>query len=143
MTYSLDVNVLIALFGPDHVHHEAAHSWFATVGHSSWATCPITENGFVRVVTNPAYPKSVSTIDAIGRLHTFCSESRHVFWKDSLSLRSLEEQVISRIAGHQQITDVYLVALARHYHGKLVTIDKRVSLAIDKELRGSIEQIAI
>ncbi len=56
MTYLLDINVLVALFDSAHVHHEAAHRWFASVGNASWATCPITENGFVRVVSNPVYP---------------------------------------------------------------------------------------
>ena len=69
----LDVNVLVALFDPDHVHHTLAHDWFADEGTAGWATCPVTENGFVRVLANPAYGAAVTRpADLIARLNRFC-----------------------------------------------------------------------
>jgi len=88
MVALLDVNVLIALFDPSHVHHEAAHRWFGKNRRSGWATCPLTENAFARVLSNPAYPGSRTTVqDAAARLGTFCSDRQHVFWNDSVSIR--------------------------------------------------------
>jgi uncharacterized protein len=69
----LDVNVLVALFDPDHVHHEAAHGWFAANRAAGWATCPLTENGLIRVLSNPAYAVTPETPAAIvQRLAAFC-----------------------------------------------------------------------
>jgi len=80
MVALLDVNVLIALFDPAHVHHEAAHTWFEVNRKYRWATCPLTENAFIRVLSNPSYPGQSTTIeDAVLRLSTFCSEREHVF----------------------------------------------------------------
>src|SRR5512135_2751624 len=83
----LDVNVLVALFDPDHVHHELAHDWFADHGRHAWATCAITENGFLRVLTNPAYGATVGRVsDLAERFSRFRATEGHVFWEDSLSL---------------------------------------------------------
>jgi toxin-antitoxin system PIN domain toxin len=83
----LDVNVLIALFDPAHVHHEAAHVWFEANRESRWSTCTLTENAFVRVLSNPAYPGRGTTVEnAVSRLRSFCSAQEHVFWPDSVSL---------------------------------------------------------
>ena len=74
----LDVNVLIALFDPGHLHHEAAHGWFASAEPRAWASCPLTENGFVRVLSNPGYPGRRTTVaDAVGRLRRFTETSSH------------------------------------------------------------------
>jgi len=83
----LDVKVLIALFDPAHIHHEAAHRWFESNRKHRWATCPLTENAFVRILSNPSYPGQSTTIeDAALRLRTFCSEREHAFWPDSLGI---------------------------------------------------------
>lgn len=58
MAFLLDVNVLIALFDPAHIHHGSAHNWFAEIGQSAWATCPVTENGVIRIVGDPRYRNS-------------------------------------------------------------------------------------
>lgn len=88
MVALLDVNVLVALFDPSHVHHEAAHAWFGVNCKHRWATCALTENAFLRVLSNPAYPGSRTTVeDAAARLRTFCSDGQHVFWTDSVSVR--------------------------------------------------------
>jgi len=83
----LDVNVLVALFDPDHVHHDLAHDWFADNRTAGWATCPLTENGFVRVLANPAYGSAVARAATLNaRLRKFCESGQHEFWPDQVSL---------------------------------------------------------
>ena len=125
----LDVNVLIALFDPAHPNHEDAHSWFFANRKHGWATCPLTVNGCVRVLSNPSYP----TVDArpeevISRLRVLCASKDHVFWEDSVSL--LDDKVfrVAAITGHQKVADAYLLALAVSRQGKLVTFDRSVPL---------------
>ena len=126
----LDVNVLLALFDPDHVHHDAAHEWFADHREDGWATCPLTENGLVRVLSNPAYA-AVHEAPAVivGRLASFCASGNHVFWRDEVSLR--DPRVLAPAAGltHRHVTDVYLLSLAKHRGGRLATFDRRIPLA--------------
>lgn len=125
----LDVNVLVALFDEMHVYHEAAHRWFGRNRRLSWATCPLTENGFVRVVSNPTYPgRGTNLADAIARLEEFRASGHYVFWPDSVSLRdgSLFRSV--HITGHRQLTDVYLLALALQHGGRLATFDRTIPL---------------
>lgn len=110
----LDVNLLVALFDPDHVHHELAHDWFAGQQASGWATCPITENGFVRVLANPGYGAGVSRPAALlQRSRVFCASRHHVFWADSVSLQDKKIFNPSLIGGHGQVSDVYLLGLAK------------------------------
>ena len=127
MTALLDVNVLIALFDPVHIHNEAAHAWFGGPSRGPWATCPLTENGFVRIVANPKYPGNRTTVaDAAARLSVFCDSGDHVFWPDSLSIRERERIAAESIRGYRQITDVYLLALATRNDGVLVTFDDSI-----------------
>jgi toxin-antitoxin system PIN domain toxin len=129
VTYLLDINVLVALFDAAHAHHDAAHRWFADVGAGSWATCPITENGLVRVLSNPAYPTvSASPVEVTERLRTFCSQPGHAFWSDVVSLTDSTLFDVSRLRGHQQITDLYLAGLAARQGGKLATFDEHIPL---------------
>lgn len=124
----LDVNVLIALFDGAHTHHEAAHDWFADNQGHGWATCPTVQNGFIRVLSNPAYPgRSTSLGDAIDRLRQFTATAGHAFWPDDRSILepSLFDPTLAR--GHRQITDVYLLAIAAKNHGRLATFDRRIS----------------
>jgi hypothetical protein len=87
VTFLLDVNVLVALIDPTHVGHEAAHNWFGTMGAASWATCPLTENGVMRVVGHPKYPNSAGSPAAVAPfVRRLRALSGHVFWKDDLSL---------------------------------------------------------
>ncbi|HKZ30738.1 MAG TPA: TA system VapC family ribonuclease toxin, partial [Vicinamibacteria bacterium] len=107
----LDVNLLIALFDPDHVHHEAAHAWFGTHRSSGWATCPLTENGVVRILSNPAYsPSAERPAEVARRLASFRNSGDHVFWPDDVSL--CDSRVFDLSVGHRHLTDVYLLALA-------------------------------
>jgi uncharacterized protein len=123
----LDVNVLLALFDPDHVHHEPAHDWFADQRAHGWATCAMTENGLIRVLSNPAYgPNTEPPAAIIARLRTFCGSGHHTFWPDVVSCR--DEQVFHpRLpVTSRQLTDVYLLALARHHGGCLATFDQAI-----------------
>lgn len=124
-TFLLDVNVLLALADPMHIHHDAAHTWFAATGHASWATCPLTENGFVRVAGHPAYPNRFGSAGAtLDLLRRFCSHPSHTFWPDNVSLRDL--LAAEAAATHNQVTDLYLLGLALHHGGKLATFDRAI-----------------
>jgi toxin-antitoxin system PIN domain toxin len=125
----LDVNVLVALFDPDHVHHDAAHQWFAASREPGWATCPLTENGVVRILSNPAYSgTSEATDSVVRRLSAFCASGQHVFWDDSLSIR--DERIFKRPLpiSHRQLTDVYLLGLAKSRGGRIASFDRRIPL---------------
>jgi toxin-antitoxin system PIN domain toxin len=125
----LDVNVLVALFDTGHIYHKEAHRWLGQNGKHGWATCPITINGCIRILTNPAYPSAVgSASDVAGDLRGACSVVDHHFWEDSVSL--LDESLfrLSMIGGHQKITDAYLLGLAVRNHGRLATFDRSIPL---------------
>jgi predicted nucleic acid-binding protein len=93
--YLLDVNVLLALFDPNHINHESIHDGFASKEGHSWATCPLAENGFVRVASHPSYPSSPGRpAGLLKQLHEFCEAKGHVFWTDEVSLR--DSKVFSR-----------------------------------------------
>lgn len=129
-TALLDVNVLVALFDPDHVHHDAAHDWFAEEGRAAWATCPLTEAGFARVLSNPAYRGTVvRAADLADRLRRFCRSGGHEFWPDEVSLLDSSLFDLSKVAGHRQLTDVYLLGLAHCRHGRLVTFNRAIPQA--------------
>jgi toxin-antitoxin system PIN domain toxin len=131
----LDVNVLVALFDPDHVHHELAHNWFADHHSNGWATCPATENGFLCVLANPAYGAAVTRCSELAaRLRRFCESDDHTFWADEVSLRDPALFDPAFIAGHRQITDVYLLGLAKRKGGCLATFDRAIAL---KAARGA------
>jgi uncharacterized protein len=127
--------VLIALFDASHLNHDAAHRWFGDAGRQSWATCPITENGFVRVLSHPSYPSVLATPNEVAdRLSAFVGQRGHVFWPDDISLLSgLDVSSRARLAGSQQVTDFYLAALARHHAGLLATFDG----SLQRTLKGS------
>ena len=125
MTCLLDINVLVALFDASHLNHEAAHAWFEAAGRTSWATCPISENGFIRVLSHPSYPSVQATPnELIVRLFSFASQKGHVFWPDDISLLTgLDDASRARLVGSQQLTDFYLAAQALHHGGCLATFD--------------------
>ncbi|MFI5121205.1 MAG: TA system VapC family ribonuclease toxin [Thermoanaerobaculia bacterium] len=139
----LDVNVLVALFDPDHVHHEAAHGWFAGNREDGWATCPITENGLVRILSNPAYMASPETRGAIvRRLGEFCASGEHVFWQDEISLRDPGLFRWTAPVAHHMLTDLYLVGLAKSKTGRLATFDRGIPVAaVVGADRGTLEVI--
>lgn len=126
----LDVNVLVALFDPDHVLHEAAHAWFAVNRDGGWATCPLTENGIVRILSNPAYGAGLERSDAlVKRLRTFCESGGHVFWPDDVSFRGARTLRPGSALSYSSLTDVYLLALTVAHGGRLATFDRRIPVA--------------
>ena len=123
----LDINVLIALLDADHSLHERARAWFGANARSGWASCPITQNGCVRVMTHPGYPNALPVRPVVERLREATRSPHHEFWPDDVSLLEPRTADSSRIHGPRQITDVYLLALAVHRGGRFVTFDASVS----------------
>jgi toxin-antitoxin system PIN domain toxin len=125
--YLLDVNVLIALSWPEHSQHGLARRWFARYRAKGWATCPLTQAGFVRIVSNPAFSsRSVSVQQACESLADSLRDDAHRFWTDSISLPDAMAMFTDPISRHQQITDAYLVALAIRNRGRLATLDRGI-----------------
>lgn len=123
----LDVNLLVALFDPDHVHHDLAHDWFADNRSRGWATCAVTEHGFVRVLANPGYGSAVSRpVELVDRLRRLCGLEGHQYWNESVSLRDQTLFECGKVAGHRQLTDLYLLGLAQRRGGRLATFDRTV-----------------
>ena len=126
-TFLLDINVLIALIDPAHVQHDRAHVWFAATGHKAWATCPITENGVLRIVGHPRYPNSPGSPAAVAvLLAQFRQLPGHAFWPDDVSLLDGEHVKAARLLDSAHVTDSYLLALARARSGQLATFDRRI-----------------
>ncbi|MFZ1810077.1 MAG: TA system VapC family ribonuclease toxin [Candidatus Nitrotoga sp.] len=125
--FLLDVNVLIALIDPAHVQHDAAHDWFAAHGKRAWATCPLTENGVLRIVGHPRYPNSPGTPAEVAQLMKgLRALPGYVFWPDNISLLDTEMIDTERLLSSGQVTDSYLLALACAHKGQLATFDRRL-----------------
>lgn len=124
----LDINVLIALFDPDHVSHGLAMAWFAKHAKEGWASCPLTQNGCVRIMSSRSYPNSRPVQTLVTRLAEACGERIHEFWPDEPSLLDSGLFDATRIHGPRQITDVYLLGLAVQHEGRFVTLDGRIPL---------------
>lgn len=125
----LDVNVLIALLDADHIHHPQARTWLRDNIDDGWATCPITENGCVRIMAQPAYSNPLPASVVAQRLHAATTTGHHRFWADDVSLLSPGVADWSRAIGSRQLTDAYLLALATHRGGRFVTFDARIALS--------------
>jgi toxin-antitoxin system PIN domain toxin len=124
----LDVNVLVALFDPAHPNHDAAHAWFGPQRRRGWATCPLTVNGCIRVLSNPDYPSFLATPgEVIESLRQLCGIAGHVHWDDSVSLLDSDLFRPALIPGRQSLTDVYLLGLAVRHHGLLATFDRSIA----------------
>lgn len=125
--YLLDVNALIALVDPTHVRHDRAHEWFAEEGSQDWLSCPTTQNGLVRIVSHPRYSNAVATpADALRVLASLVSVGGHRFVPDRLSLLDPEHFLPDRLLASGQLTDTYLLALARSEGAQLATFDRRL-----------------
>ncbi|CAH1904121.1 Ribonuclease VapC44 [Candidatus Nitrotoga sp. HW29] len=125
--FLLDVNVLIALIDPAHVQHDAAHEWFAVHGKQAWATCPLTENGVLRIVGHPRYPNSPGTpAEAAQLMKGLRTLPGYVFWPDNISLLDAKIIDTARLLSSGQVTDCYLLALACANKGQLATFNRRL-----------------
>jgi toxin-antitoxin system PIN domain toxin len=132
MTFLLDVNVLIALLDARHLQHDIVHEWFQREGQARWATCPITENGLVRILSHPKYPNTMNAPAAVlDVLSAMRAAPGHEFWPDEISLTDGSQIHRANLLNSGQVTDTYLLALAVRKHGQLATLDKRLaSLAV-------------
>lgn len=126
--YLLDVNVLVALTWPTHIHHAPARQWFDRKGPAGWATCPITQLGFVRVSSNPKIIRdAVSPREAIDTLERLLELPGHRFWPDEFALASVGPFESLSLVAHRQVTDAYLLALVKRHDGKLATFDRGIA----------------
>ena len=125
----LDVNVLIALHDRQHVHHQTAAHWFGQHANFGWASCPLTQNGAVRVMSQPSYPQPAPLSALIAMFRRSFADPSHAFWPDDISLGDSNVFDSQRIHGHRQVTDVYLLGLAVAHGGRLVTLDARIPLS--------------
>ena len=123
----LDVNVLIALLDGAHTCHRPAMSWLEHEIHNGWASCPITQNGCVRIMSHPGYPGALPAAQVAQRLREAVVSPEHEFWPDDISLLQSDVFDWSRVLAHRQVTDMYLLALAIHHGGRLVTLDRRIA----------------
>jgi len=134
--FLLDVNVLVALIDPAHVQHDRAHDWFAAKGRKAWATCPLTENGVLGVVGHARYPNSPGSPAAVAELLSILlALGGHEFWPDDISLFDSRRIDTTRLLDSGQVTDTYLLALARAHGAQFATFDRR--LVADAVIDGS------
>ena len=124
----LDVNVLIALLDADHSLHARATQWFAGQAPGGWASCPITQNGCIRIMSHPGYPKALPVRAVMERLAEAGASAFHEFWPDDVSLLDAKVADSTRIHGPRQLTDLYLLALAVRHEGQFITFDASVSV---------------
>lgn len=124
----LDINVLLALLDSDHVDHRRARDWIGAEIDAGWASCAITQNGFVRIISQPRYPSPVPPGQAVERLARATDTEHHEFWPCAVSL--VDPRVVdrNRLHGPRQVTDAYLLALAAARNGRFVTFDRGIPL---------------
>jgi uncharacterized protein len=142
-TALLDVNVLIALLWPAHEHYDAAHGWFGARGpRAKWATCPLTQMAFVRIISNPAFsPDALAPTDALGVLERNLAHPGHEFWPNALGMVEAVGPVVSRIQGYRQIADAYLLGLALGRRGTLATFDRGIRVLASGERTAALEVV--
>lgn len=124
----LDVNVLIALLDTTHIHHILARNWFAENHTLGWASCPLTENGCLRIISQPNYSNAIPVKAALEKLNFARRTPIHAFWPDDISLLDFEKVNIEFIHGPKQLTDIYLLALAVKNGGRLISFDRKIPL---------------
>lgn len=123
-----DVNVLIALLDAGHSSHRKAMDWLERSSQYGWASCPITQNGCVRIMSNPRYPAPLPASSVAKRLGQAVAAPEHEFWPDDISLLGTSLFDWSYVLSSKHVTDMYLLALAVQNQGRLVTFDRRIDL---------------
>jgi toxin-antitoxin system PIN domain toxin len=138
--YLLDTNVLIALAWPNHVHHGEAMEWFVHKGSAGFRTCPLTQTGFVRISSNPAFTRdAVTPGEALALLGRITKLPGHDFWPDDVALAAA---VGARpVVGHRQVVDAYLLGLAAEHGGAVATLDRGLAALAAGGSRGSVEMV--
>jgi toxin-antitoxin system PIN domain toxin len=122
----LDVSVLLPLFDGGHVHHQPAIAWCRANAEAGWASCPLTQNGFVRIVCQLKYPRPARMLDALAVLRHQTGQADHAFWPDDISIADEDLFDPDFILGPNQLADVYLLGLAVKNGGRLVTFDRGI-----------------
>jgi toxin-antitoxin system PIN domain toxin len=136
--YLLDINLLVALLWTNHEQHEAAGAWFQALRRSEWATCPLTQAGFVRISSNPhVFPDAPPSGKAVEVLRANLLHPRHRFWPDDIPFAEAVAPLGGLFTGHQQTTDAYLLGLAIHRGGILATFDTGIAALVAAESRCS------
>ena len=144
MTALLDINVLIAFAWPNHVHHAAARAWFEGRRQDGWATCALTEAGFIRLSCNPAVVRhTVTPLDAIAVLEQLTLLASHSFWPLDRSVVQMPEAIGARIRGYRQITDAVLLAAAMQNNGQLATLDASLEGLVAESQRSLLRVIPV
>jgi toxin-antitoxin system PIN domain toxin len=134
--FLLDVNVLNAMAWSTHSAHERVKGWLGRNSNEPWATCPLTQTAFVRILSNPSFsPHALVPSEAMTLLQAYLGHPTHKFWADDLSLVQALEPLTARLSGHQQVTDAYLLGLAIHKKGKFVTMDRAISALLPERSR--------
>jgi toxin-antitoxin system PIN domain toxin len=143
MTVLLDVNILLILHDPLHQHYKLVSRWFARRTNKSFATCPMTQSGFLRLLTH-GFPGMVpyDMQEARDALQRFIEQPAHVFWPDTPAYLDSTRFLFQRMQGHRQITDAYLLGLAVHNKGKLATMDRGILHLAGPDLSGLVELLA-
>lgn len=124
----LDVNVLIALLDSGHIQHDNARQWLTDNIEDGWASCPLTQNGCIRIMSQPAYPGNLTPAEVSARLSRAVTTQWHQFWPDSVTLVGNDAIAWNRVLGSRQVTDTYLLALAASNNGRLVTFDRSIAV---------------
>ena len=136
----LDINILTALLWPAREHHVAAHRWFGARGEAPWVTCFLTQLGFVRIVSNPAFSRdALSPLEALALLVESVTHPGHEFWTASLQVPAAVGAIADRLHGHKPLTDGYLLALAHRRKGVLATFDRGVRALAGDEFSASVD----
>ena len=141
-TALLDVNVLVGLLWPAQESHPKVHNWFNRRSSEGWATCPLTQAAFVRIVSNPAFsPSAVSPGEATQALKKSLAHPNHEYWPADVSYLEATDAFGSQIVGRKQVSDAYLLGLAIHHKGKLVTMDRGILHLLPANMREHVNLI--
>jgi uncharacterized protein len=136
--FLLDANVLIAMAWPAHRAHQKVQEWLGRHAREGWATCPLTQTAFVRILSNPAFsPNALTPADALALLDANLGHPAHQFWPDEVSLVQSLEPFVRPLVGHQQVTDAYLLGLVMYKKGKFATMDSAVRALLPNKSMGS------
>lgn len=136
----LDIDILTALLWPTHEHHNVAHRWFGSRADAPWATCSLTQLGFIRIVSNPAFSRdALSPREALALLAENLAHPAHLFWTDSLQVSPAVKEMEARLHGYKHLTDAYLLAVAHRRKGVLATFDRGLRTLAGDEFGASVE----
>jgi hypothetical protein len=140
MTFLLDVNVLFILHQPRHADYRPVYRWFKSRSADQFATCPMTQAGLLRLLTQGIEGLDRFPMDeARDALHSFVQHSGHVFWPDAPPYLDITAPLSKGMQGHRQVTDAYLLGLVIHHRGKLATLDRGILHMAGKEFAASVE----